>query len=170
LFWTIATANRLPDVNTIRVYISPAMPRVERSVLVHYSAEQMFDLVADVEEYPEFLPWCSDSSVVPEHGGGLDASVEIDYRGIRSRFTTRNQMRYPEQIRMTLVDGPFRALEGIWHFHALRPGACKVQLSLHYEFANGLLGRAVAPVFDFIANSMIDSFAQRAERIYGPTE
>ena len=64
---------------------------------------------------------------------------------------------------MTLVDGPFRSLEGAWHFHALRPGACKVQLRLHYEFANGLLGRAVMPVFDIIANSMIDSFADRAE-------
>jgi ribosome-associated toxin RatA of RatAB toxin-antitoxin module len=146
------------------------MPRVERSVLVHYSAEQMFDLVANVEDYPQFLPWCSGSRVVPEHGGGLDASVELDYRGIRSRFTTRNQLRYPEQIRMTLVEGPFRSLEGVWHFHALRSGACKVQLSLHYEFANGLLGRAVAPVFDIVANSMIDAFADRAERIYGPTE
>jgi len=146
------------------------MPRVERSVLVHYSAEQMFDLVAEVEDYPQFLPWCSGSHTEPEHGGGLDATVEIDYRGIRSRFTTRNQMRYPEQIRMTLVDGPFRSLEGIWHFHALRPGACKVQLNLNYAFASGLLGRAVAPVFDLIANSMIDSFVQRAAQIYGPTE
>ncbi len=146
------------------------MPRVERSVLVHYGAEQMFDLVADVEGYPEFLPWCSGAQVTPDRGGGLDASVDIDYRGIRSRFTTRNQMRYPEQIRMALVDGPFRSLEGTWHFHALRPGACKVQLSLHYQFASGLLSRAVAPVFDFIANSMIDSFAERAESIYGPSE
>jgi ribosome-associated toxin RatA of RatAB toxin-antitoxin module len=146
------------------------MPRVERSVLVHYSAEQMFELVADVEAYPQFLPWCSGSRIAPDRGGGLDATVEIDYRGIRSRFTTRNQMRYPEQIRMSLVDGPFRALEGTWQFHALRPGACKVQLGLDYDFAIGLLGRAVAPVFDLIANSMIDSFAQRAEAIYGPIE
>jgi ribosome-associated toxin RatA of RatAB toxin-antitoxin module len=170
LFWTIATASRLREVNRIRVYISPAMPHVERSVLVHYSAEQMFDLVADVEQYPRFLPWCSGSRTVPEHGGGLDASVEIDFRGIRSRFTTRNQLRYPEQIRMQLVDGPFRSLEGLWHFHALRPGACKVQLSLRYEFVSGILGRAVAPVFDLIASSMIDSFVQRAEQIYGPSE
>ncbi len=146
------------------------MPLVERSVLVHYGAEQMFDLVADIEQYPRFLPWCSGTRVVPEHGGGLDASVDIDFRGIRSRFTTRNLLRYPEQIRMHLVDGPFRTMEGLWQFHALRPGASKVQLSLRYEFASGLLGRAVAPVFDAIANSMIDSFAQRAEQLYGPNE
>ena len=141
MFWTIDTANRLPDVNTIRVYINHAARRTIRPV--HYSAEQMFDLVADVEDYPRFLPWCSGARVVADAGRRLDASVDIDYRGIRSRFTTRNQMRYPEQIRMTLVDGPFRSLDGSWHFHALRPGACKVQLSLHYKFASGLLGRAV---------------------------
>jgi len=146
------------------------MPRVERSVLVHYSAEQMFDLVADVEGYPRFLPWCSGAGVVPDREGGVDATVEIDYRGLRSRFTTRNQMRYPEQIRMTLLEGPFRSLDGIWHFYALRSGACKVQLALSYEFASGLLGRAVMPVFDAIANSMVESFAQRAEVVYGPTE
>ena len=84
------------------------MPRVERSVLVHYSAEQMFELVAGIEDYPRFLPWCSGASVVADGGGGVDASVDIDYRGIRSRFTTRNLMRFPEQIKMTLLDGPFQ--------------------------------------------------------------
>jgi ribosome-associated toxin RatA of RatAB toxin-antitoxin module len=153
----------------MRVYISLTMPRVERSVFVHYSAEQMFDLVADIEEYPNFLPWCSGSRVVAD-GGGVEASVEIDYRGIRSRFSTRNHLRYPEQIRMELVDGPFKTLDGQWQFHALRPGACKVRLTLRYAFASSLLGRAVAPVFDSIANSMIDSFAQRAEDLYGPSE
>ena len=101
------------------------MPRVERSVLVHYSAEQMFELVAAIEEYPRFLPWCSGARVVPNRGGRLDASVDIDYRGIRSRFTTRNQMRFPEQIKTSLVDGPFRSLDGAWRFHALRPGAAR---------------------------------------------
>jgi ribosome-associated toxin RatA of RatAB toxin-antitoxin module len=145
------------------------MPRVERSALVHYSAEQMFDLVADVPGYPRFLPWCSGASAVADHGG-TRASVDIDFRGIRARFTTHNSMRYPEQIRMALLDGPFRSLDGHWNFHALRPGACKVQLVLDYTFASGLLGRAVAPVFDHIANSMVESFAQRAEAVYGPSE
>lgn len=144
------------------------MPHVQRSVYVHYSAEQMFDLVEDVESYPQFLPWCAGSRIVADHQGGVDASIDIAYRGIRSRFTTRNQHRYPEQIRLELIDGPFRSLIGHWDFLALRPGACKVQLALDYEFASGLLGRAVAPVFDAIANSMIDSFAQRAEQLYGP--
>jgi ribosome-associated toxin RatA of RatAB toxin-antitoxin module len=145
------------------------MPRVDRFVYVHYSAEQMFDLVADVEAYPDFLPWCDGSRVIADHEGGVDASIDIAYLGIRTRFTTRNDHRYPEQIRISLVEGPFRALTGHWHFLPLRPGACKVHLALHYEFASGLLGRAVAPVFDSIANSMVDSFAGRAEQLYGPS-
>lgn len=145
------------------------MPHVQRSVYVHYSAEQMFDLVEDVESYPQFLPWCAGSRIVADHEGGMDASIDIAYRGIRASFTTRNQHRYPEQIRLELIDGPFRALIGHWDFLPLRAGACKVQLSLDYEFASGLLGRAVAPVFDAIANSMVDSFALRAEQMYGPS-
>lgn len=145
------------------------MPHVQRSVYVHYSAEQMFGLVEDVESYPQFLPWCAGSRIVADHEGGMDASIDIAYRGIRSSFTTRNQHRYPEQIRLELIDGPFRSLIGHWYFLPLRAGACKVQLSLDYEFASGLLGRAVAPVFDAIANSMVESFALRAEQMYGPT-
>lgn len=145
------------------------MPRVQRSVYVHYSAEQMFDLVEDVESYAQFLPWCAGARIVADHEGGVDASIDIAYKGIRATFTTRNQHRYPEQIRLELIDGPFRALTGHWDFLALRAGACKVQLSLEYAFASGLLGRAVAPVFDVIANSMVDSFALRAEQLYGPS-
>ena len=110
------------------------MPHVQRSVYLHYSAEQMFDLVEDVESYPQFLPWCSGSRIVADHEGGVDASIDIAYKGIRSRFTTRNQHRYPEQIRLELIDGPFRSLTGHWDFLPLRAGACKVQLTLQYEF------------------------------------
>lgn len=145
------------------------MPHVERFVYVHHSAEQMFDLVADVEAYPQFLPWCESSRVIADHEGGVDASLDIGYGGLRTRFTTRNAHRYPEQIRVSLLDGPFRTLAGHWNFLPMRPGACKVQLSLHYEFASGLLGRAVAPVFNSIVNSLVESFARRAEQLYGPS-
>jgi ribosome-associated toxin RatA of RatAB toxin-antitoxin module len=145
------------------------MAHVERSVYVHYSAEQMFDLVADVESYPQFLPWCGGSRVVADREGGVDASIDIAYGGLRTRFMTRNDHRYPEQIRISLVDGPFSALSGAWHFRPLRAGACKVHLALTYEFAGGLLAKAIEPVFNGIANSLVDSFAQRAEELYGPS-
>jgi ribosome-associated toxin RatA of RatAB toxin-antitoxin module len=144
------------------------MHRVERSVLVPYTAQQMFDLVAAVTDYPSFLPWCAGTRVRPRRDGLIDATIEIHYRGVRSRFTTCNDQRAPESIRMTLVDGPFRRLAGDWQFRPLRDDACKVHLNLHYDFAPGLLGRAVAPVFDGIAGSLVDSFTRRAELLYEP--
>jgi ribosome-associated toxin RatA of RatAB toxin-antitoxin module len=142
------------------------MHRVDRSVLVPYSAGQMFELVVAVRDYPKFLPWCAGAQVRPRHDGLVDATIEIRYRGVHSRFTTCNENRSPELISMTLVDGPFRRLAGNWHFRPLRQDACKVQLHLHYDFAPGLLGRAIAPVFEGIAGSLVDSFTRRAEALY----
>jgi len=142
------------------------MHRVERSVLVPYAAAQMFELVAAVESYPSFLPWCADARVRPRRDGLIEATIEIHYRGVRSRFTTCNDNRAPDSIHMTLVEGPFRRLSGEWHFRPLRDDACRVHLNLHYDFAPGLLGRAIAPVFESIAVSLVDSFTRRAEALY----
>jgi ribosome-associated toxin RatA of RatAB toxin-antitoxin module len=142
------------------------MHRVERSVLVPYSVEQMFALVADVQHYPKFLPWCAGTHVRHVDTDLIEATIDIGYHGVRSRFTTRNHHAFPQAIRMQLVDGPFRRLHGEWAFRQLRADACKVHLSLHYQFASGLLGRVVAPVFENIATSMVDSFARRAEALY----
>jgi len=142
------------------------MHRVNRSILVTYSAEQMFDLVSDVDRYPEFLPWCGSAQVRPLDHDAVEAAVTIDFRGVRSRFATRNVHVRPSEIRMQLVDGPFKRLEGQWRFRVLRPDACRVELLLRYEFASGLLGRAIAPVFDGISASLVDSFSQRADALY----
>jgi len=144
------------------------MHRVDRSVLVPYTAEQMFELVAAVEQYPKFLPWCSGTHVRPRRDGRVDATIEIHYRGVRSRFTTCNEHLAHECIRMTLVDGPFRRLAGQWDFRPLGDAGCRVHLHLHYDFVPGLLGRAVAPVFDGIAGSLVESFSRRADQLYEP--
>jgi ribosome-associated toxin RatA of RatAB toxin-antitoxin module len=154
------------------------MHRVDRSVLVPYSCAQMYALVRDVERYPRFLPWCSASQVqgvaAPAPGAGvpgtddvIEARVDLSYLGVHSYFVTRNVHRFPYSIVLTLVDGPFRELRGSWNFHALGEHACKVTLELEYRFAAGLLGRVVAPVFERIANSLIDAFARRAQDLYG---
>lgn len=137
----------------------------------------MFALVQDVAKYPQFLPWCCASRMHPAAPHGkqapalapeqvIEARVDIAYLGVRSHFTTRNVQRFPESIELTLVDGPFRDLRGTWTFRALREDACKVTLELHYRFAAGLLGRAIAPVFDRVANSLVDAFARRAQDLY----
>jgi len=155
------------------------MHRVNRSVLVPYSDAQMFDLVRDVDRYPQFLPWCSSSQVMPsgvQASNGVpgeeivQARVDIAYLGVRSHFTTCNTNRYPAAIELALVDGPFRNLRGRWSFLPLTAAACKVSLELEYGFAAGLLGRAIAPVFEHVANSLIDAFATRAQDLYGAVE
>jgi len=143
------------------------MAVVHKSVFLGYSAEQMFALVAKVEDYPQFLPWCGGVDVRERTDSTVVASVGINYHGVRQSFTTSNVNTPPTSIHMKLVDGPFKALDGVWTFKALRADACKIELDLHYEFSSLLLEGLVGPVFGMIANSMVDSFCKRAETVYG---
>lgn len=143
------------------------MHKVERSVLVPYSAPQMFDLVADVEKYPQFMPWCGGAEVQTRTPEGMQASITIAFAGLRQRFTTRNVHEYPRRIDLHLVDGPFSELVGNWEFIALAEDACKVQFTLTYAFSSRTLEALVGPVFNRIATSFIDSFTKRAQAVYG---
>ena len=143
------------------------MPVVHKSVFLGYSAQQMFDLVAGVEDYPKFLPWCGGVEIKERSENAVVASVGINYHGVKQSFTTSNENTPPSAIKMKLVDGPFKCLDGVWTFKALREDACKIELDLHYEFSNVLLEQLVGPVFGMIANSMVDSFCKRAETVYG---
>ncbi len=127
----------------------------------------MFDLVAGVEKYPEFMPWCGGSEVQSRDDHGMQASITISFAGIKQSFATRNQHHYPNQIDFELVDGPFSKLSGKWEFKALGPDACKVIYTMEYAFSNRALEMVVGPVFNRIASSFIDSFTQRAQEIYG---
>jgi ribosome-associated toxin RatA of RatAB toxin-antitoxin module len=146
------------------------MKTVHKSVLIWYSAEEMFVLVTDVARYPEFLPWCDRATVVENHDGGMKAEIGIAFGGIHQTFTTRNEHVPGREVRMRLLDGPFSHLDGRWKFTPLgdeRQRACKVELELHYGFNNGTLSALVGPVFDKIAGSLVDAFVKRAEDIYG---
>jgi len=143
------------------------MHTVQRSVLVPYNNAQMFDLVADVQAYPEFMPWCGGAKVLQQDEQGMQASITISIAGIRQTFTTRNEHDYPNTITFHLVDGPFSALTGIWRFQELAPDACKVLYTMEYAFSNRALEMVVGPVFNRIATSFIDSFTQRAQVCYG---
>ena len=145
------------------------MQRVQKSVLVPFSARQMFDLVDDVERYPEFLPWCGGSTILASAPGGKTARIDINYHGVRAHFTTDNLNVPGESIAVTLKDGPFRALNGMWTFRALSPKACKVEFTLAYEFKTALLETVVGPVFNHIANTFIEAFVQRAEAVHAKT-
>lgn len=145
------------------------MKTVHKSVLIWYSAEEMFALVTDVPRYPEFLPWCDHASVLAADESGMKAEVGIAFSGIRQTFTTHNRHLPGREVKMALVDGPFSQLDGQWKFVALGDAAqraCKVELELHYSFKNAALATLVGPVFDKIASSLVDAFVKRAEHIY----
>ena len=143
------------------------MAVVHKSVFLGYSTEQMFDLVAKVEDYPKFLPWCGGVKIIERDEDKLVASLQINFHGVKQSFTTSNHNNRPTQIKMHLVDGPFKVLEGTWTFKPLRADACKVELDMHYEFSSIILEQIIGPVFGMIANTMVDSFSKRAEAVYG---
>jgi ribosome-associated toxin RatA of RatAB toxin-antitoxin module len=145
------------------------MKTVHKSVLIWYSAEEMFGLVTDVHKYPDFLPWCDHATVLDEGPDWMKAEVGIAFSGVRQTWTTHNTHVHARQVHIQLVDGPFSHLHGTWKFHPLgEPGrrACKVELELHYAFKNAALAALVGPVFDKIAGTMVDAFVKRAEQAY----
>lgn len=146
------------------------MKTVHRSVLIWYSAEEMFGLVTDVAQYPKFLPWCDHAKVLEQDEGGMKAEIGISFGGIRQSFTTRNDHVPGRSVAMKLVDGPFSNLDGRWTFTPVGAGAqraCKVQLDLNYGFRNAALAAVIGPVFDRIASNLVDAFVKRAEQVYG---
>ena len=145
------------------------MTRVQKSVLVPYSAGQMFDLVERIDDYPRFLPWCAGAKIVGETEHGPLVRIDINYHGVRAHFTTENRGRRPEEIVVELRDGPFRHLAGIWRFQALSGIACKIELQLDYEFSTHLLERLIGRAFRHVATSFVDAFVRRAEALYGPS-
>ena len=146
------------------------MKTVTKSVLIWYSPAEMYVLVTDVAQYPQFLPWCDHSSVLEQHVGGMTAEVGINFGGVRQTFVTRNQHMPDSCVQLQLVRGPFSSLDGQWDFHILGDGsqrACKVELTLRYDFDNAALGKLVGPVFDKIAANLVDAFVKRAQQVYG---
>ncbi|WP_281645908.1 type II toxin-antitoxin system RatA family toxin [Parendozoicomonas sp. Alg238-R29] len=143
------------------------MKKVQRSALVMHSAENMYRLVNDVESYPGFLPWCAGAELLESSDTALEARVNVSRGGVSGSFVTRNTMRPGEHIEITLKDGPFTALTGIWTFKPLMEGACKVSLDLAFEMDSSLLKSAVGKVFEQVASTMVDAFCSRADEVYG---
>jgi ribosome-associated toxin RatA of RatAB toxin-antitoxin module len=139
---------------------------ITKSVLVPYTAPQMFELVDRVELYPEFLPWCGGTQVLEQVDNRKTARIDIDYHGVRAHFTTDNLNRPPESITITLKHGPFRELHGEWKFRALGERGCKVEFALSYEFSTPLLDKVIGPVFGHIASTFIEAFVRRADAVY----
>lgn len=143
------------------------MNSLKRSAIVPYSARQMFELVNGIEEYPRFLPWCHSTEIISRTDNEIIATLEINWKGMRKKFTTRNTLNPYERMDMNLVTGPLKHMEGIWNFQPLNEKACKVLLDLEFEFAGSFIDRLFEPVFQHIANSLVDAFCKRAVELYG---
>lgn len=143
------------------------MRRVNKSALVPYPAGQMYDLVNDVERYPEFLPWCRGAQVLSQSDSEMRARLDLARGGLHKTFTTRNALEPGQSITMTLENGPFRHLEGRWQFADLGPDGSKVSLDMEFEFAGALLDLMAGPVFHEISNSLVDAFIKRAASLHG---
>jgi ribosome-associated toxin RatA of RatAB toxin-antitoxin module len=139
------------------------MVKVEKTVLVHHSAAQMFNLVDDVEHYTEFLPWCGGVDLIERSEATTSATIHIDFHGLKQKFSTENQKRFPDAMDMKFKDGPFKHFEGNWRFTALSDEACKIEFHLEYEFSSTFLSQLISPVFSHIANTFVDSFVARAD-------
>ncbi len=143
------------------------MALVEKTVLIEQSAEHMFELVDRCEDYPAFLPWCSQTEVKYRDEHKTVATLHINYHAVKSSFTTENAKEPGRSMLIRLIDGPFRRLEGSWHFKPLAEKACKIEFKLHYEFSSRLFEKIIGPVFSHIANTFVDAFVRRAAQIDG---
>lgn len=143
------------------------MPIVQKSALIKYSAQQMFAIVDDIESYPKFLPWCSGSNVLKREGDIVEAELLISKAGFNKSFSTRNRRDGHGKLFMTLLDGPFSSLDGVWDFMPLREDASKISLDLEFEMHGKFASLAFGAIFNQICNTMVKSFTDRAKQVYG---
>lgn len=143
------------------------MAQISRSALVMFSCQQMYDLVNDIAAYPEFIPNCANATCKPISESEIEGSLLIEKAGLQKWFTTRNQLEKNRQIKLTLVDGPFKFLRGTWQFTELDTDACKVELQLEFEFSSKMIELAFGKIFNQVTANMVNAFTQRAKTVYG---
>ena len=143
------------------------MTTVHKSALVPYLAEQMYDLVNDIDSYPEFLPWCSNANVLERSESELLASITVSGVGFSKSFTTRNTLELNRSVVMQHVDGPFKSLTGTWTFTPLSDQGCRIELEMDFEVTAGMMAKIFGKFFDKASNKLVDAFTERAKTLYG---
>ncbi len=143
------------------------MPTINRSALVPFTTEQMFSIVDDVDHYSEFLPWCGYSKELERIDNVVDGTVTMSKGMVNKAFTTRNILHKPHLIEIKLIEGPFKYLKGFWRFDDIDGLACKISLDLDYEFSSLLVDKVIGSIFDQIANTLVNSFVERANSKFG---
>jgi ribosome-associated toxin RatA of RatAB toxin-antitoxin module len=142
------------------------MSSVNRSALIGYSAQQMFELVNDIEKYPQFMQGCKSASIISQTDQELVGELVLSKGGISQRFTTRNQLHPPTHIDMALVEGNFSHFKAHWQFDALSASACKISLTMEFEFKSGLADFAAKKLFSGSTDNLVDALVARAKQVY----
>lgn len=130
--------------------------------MVNCPLEKVYELVADIESYPKFLPWCHGAKILKRLPNVVEASLILSKGGLSKSFATRNTMTPGKEIKMELLSGPFKRLDGLWTFETM-PGGTKVSLHLEFSFENRLIAMMLGPVFQPIANTLLEAFVKKAE-------
>lgn len=143
------------------------MTNINRSALLPYRAEQIYDLVNDIEAYPHFMDGCVGAVILRREPDLIEARLDLAKGGISQSFSTRNFLEENRAIRLELLDGPFDRFHGCWDFKSLGDSACKVSLQLEFTASNAVLGLAAARLFDKVTSNLVDALAQRAKQVYG---
>lgn len=143
------------------------MQNINKEKIVSYSAANMYSLVADIEKYPDFVPYCTNSEILTSSDNLVEASIEVSYLGISQLLTTKNTVTPNAKMTMTLVKGPVTSLTGCWSFVDVNGTSSKVSLELAFEMGNKTLGMLSVGLVDKAASEIMNAFITRAEQLYG---
>ena len=143
------------------------MPGIRETRRLPYSCEQMFDLVADVANYPKFLPWVVATRIRSNSDTEMEADMLVGFKAIREKFTSRVIKDRPEHIKVFYVDGPLKDLDNNWHFKSLPDGGCEIEFCVEFTFRNAVFEALAGQYFDRAFRKMVDAFEARAAVLYG---
>ena len=145
------------------------MPGIREKTVSPYSAEQMFDLVADVARYPEFLPWVAATRIRSDSDTEMVADMLVGFKALREKFTSRVIKQRPRSIDVHYIDGPLRDLDNSWRFTPRADGGCDIDFCVDFAFRSALFQALAGQYFDRAFRRMVEAFERRAEALYGPS-
>ena len=142
------------------------MESINKSAVVPFTCEQMYELVNDIGSYPAFLPWCSSGIVHAHEANYMKASVSLAVGAIKQTFTTENTLQPGRRIDVQLLSGPFRQLHGYWKFEPAGESMCQISFQMNFEYKNKIIKLALNKIFQRIGDSLVTSFIERAKVLY----
>ena len=142
------------------------MPTHAQRRRLHYRPEQLFDLVADIERYPEFLPWCVACRITRREGNVVLGDLAVGFKMFRERFASRVTLARPARIDVEYIDGPFKFLKNHWAFLPEGQDATTIDFYIDFEFRSRVLAAAISPLFEEAVKRMVDAFERRAAVVY----